>query len=205
MHSNIIKMKNFYNGILIALLSLRIILSGNQKNEFDYEFIQEGNSYSFLGSFIVQAEQDCLIDVIYNFEHISKYTAGAESIELVQQGENWLEVTYTYRKFLIFENKSTWRRTLRWDENKVVFEMRSSENNMSIMPQLLSSTGYYQLKPEKEGCRVEYCQECQLKTGLLKTAYMNQAKKDAIKFLREFKEYIEITCSMCISKSVEKK
>jgi hypothetical protein len=187
-------MKKFYHGILVALLSLPIILPGSQNNEFDYEFIQDGNCYSFRGSFIVQAERDCLIDVIYNFEHISKYTAGAESIELVRQEENRYEVTYTYRKFLILENKSTWRRTLKRDEQKVIFEMISTKNNVSFMPQLLSSSGYYQIKPENEGYQVEYFQECKLKPGLLKSTYINQAKKEAIKFLQEFKEYIKKTC-----------
>ena len=187
-------MKKFYKRILVALLSLPIILSGSQNHEFDYEFIQDGNCYSFRGSFIVQAERDCLIDVIYNFEHISKYASGAKSVEFVRQGENWYEVTYTYRKILVLENKSTWRRTLNRDEQKVVFEMISSENNVSFMPQLDSSSGYYQIKPEKEGYQVEYFQACKLKTGLLKDAYISQAKKEAIKFLREFKEYIERTC-----------
>jgi hypothetical protein len=194
MHSNIIKIKKLYTGILAALLSLPIILSGSQNDEFDYEFIQDGNRYSFRGSFVVTADRNCLIDVIYNFEHISKYATDAESVELVQQGQNWYEVTYTYRKFLILENKSTWRRTLKRDEQKVIFEMISSENNVSLMPQLLSSSGYYQIKLEKEGYQVEYFQECKLKTGILKDAYINQAKKVAIKFLREFKQYIERTC-----------
>ena len=187
-------MKKLYYGISVALLSLSILLPGNQNNKFDYEFIQDGNTYSFCGSFIVQAECDCLIDVIYNFKHISKYATDAESIELVREGENWNEVTYTYRKYLIFENKSTWRRTLKRDEQKVIFEMISSKNNINIMPQVLSSTGYYQITTEKVGYRVEYFQTCQLKAGLLKDAYLSQAKKQAIKFLKEFREYIERTC-----------
>jgi hypothetical protein len=59
---------------------------------------------------------------------------------------------------------------------------------------MLSSTGYYQIRPEKEGCRVEYFQECKLKPGFFKDSYINKAKKEAIKFLQEFKEYIEKTC-----------
>jgi hypothetical protein len=187
-------MKKFYHGFLIALLSLPIIFSGDQKNEFDYKFIQDGNYYSFRGSFIVQAERDCLIDVIYDSKHISQYAVDAKSVELVRQGENWNEITYTYRRLLIFENKSTWRRTLKRDEQKVVFEMVSSQNNLTIMPKPLSSIGYYQIKAEKEGYQVVYFQECRLKTGLLKDVYMSQAKKEAIRFLREFKGYVERTC-----------
>ena len=180
--------------IIIVLLSLPVILPGRQEKGLDYTFIQDNNYYSFRGSFIVTVELDCLIDVIYNFEHISKYTSGAKSIEKIREGENWYEVTYIYRKLIIFENQSTWRRTLIRNEGKVVFEMISSKNNLSIIPEVLSSTGYYQVKPEKECHRVEYFQECKLKPGILKNTYINQAKKGAIKFLREFKEYIERTC-----------
>ena len=187
-------MKKLFKRILIALLCLPIILLGSQHKGLDYNFIQNNNYYSFRGSFIVKAEFDCLINVIFDFEHISKYTSGAKSIEITRQGENWYEVTYTYRKLIIFENESTWRRTLKQNEGNVIFEMISSKNNLNIIPDVLSSTGYYQVKPEKECHRVEYFQECKLKPGILKNTYINQAKKGAIKFLREFKEYIERTC-----------
>jgi len=187
-------MKELHKGIIITFLALSNLSSGNQKQELDYKFIQYDNNYSFRGRFIVKAEFDCLMNVIYNFEHISNYTSGAKSIELVRQGENWYEVTYTYRKFLIFENQSTWRRTLKRDAGKVVFEMISSKNNLSIIPDVISSAGYYQIKNEKDSYRVEYFQECKLKPGLLKDTYINKAKKEAIKFLQVFKKYISKTC-----------
>ena len=187
-------MKKLYKGIIVALMSLPIIVYGIEKNELEYEFIQEGTYYSFRGSFIVKAELDCLINVIYDFNHISKYASGAKSIELVRQGENWYDVTYTYRRLIIFENKSTWRRTLKRDEKKVFFEMMSNKNNINIIPKMLSSTGYYHIKLEKEGYRVEYFQECKLTPGLLRDAYIHRAKKEAITFLHGFNEYVERTC-----------
>ena len=192
-------MKELYKGIIIALICLPIILSGsnlygNKKKEFDYKFIQDGKYYSFQGSFIVKAELDCLMNVIWDFEHLSKYTSGAKSIDLVRQGEDWYDVTYTYRRFIIFENKSTWRRILKRDEKKVLFEMMSNENNINIIPKMLSSTGYYQIKPEKEGYQVEYFQECKLKPGFLEDAYISKAKKEAIRFMAVFKEYVKRTC-----------
>ncbi len=187
-------MKKLYKAIIIVFLALPMLSSGNQKQELDHEFIQNDNNYSVRGRFIVKAKFDCLMNVIFNFEHISKYASGAKSLELIRQGENWYDVTYTYRKLLIFENQSTWRRTLKRDEGKVVFEMISSKNNLSIMPDVISSAGYYQIKNEKDSCLVEYFQECKLKPGLLKGTYINKAKKEAIKFLHEFKEYIERNC-----------
>jgi hypothetical protein len=187
-------MKNFYKIIIVALLSSPILLLGSKKKECDYEFMQKDTYYSFRGSFLVKAEPDCLINLIYNYKNISKYSSGAKSIDLVRQGENWYEVTFVYRKLIILENQSTWRRTLKRDEGKVVFEMISSKNNLSIIPDVISSTGYYQITNKKDSCRVEYFQECRLGHGFLKGAYINTAQKEAIKFLQEFQEYIERSC-----------
>ena len=186
-------MKKIYKTI-IFLFCLPVSLLSSQKSGIEYNFIKDDSSYLFRGGFIVNNDFDCLLDVVYKFEHISKFTSGAKSIELRRQGENWYEVTYTYRKLLIFENKSTWRRTLKRDKGRVVFEMVSNKNNIAILPEVLSSIGYYQIKSETNGFRVEYYQECKLKSGLLKNAYINQAKKEAIKFLALFKKYVEKIC-----------
>lgn len=187
-------MKNICQILIPALLSLPIVLSGSPEKEFDYEFIQEDNYYSFRGSFHLHAESDCVIDVIYDFHNLSEYTLGAQSVERIQQGDNWYDVSYTYRKLFVLKNKSTWRRTLKRDEQKIVFNMLSSENNLEIMPELISSTGYYQIIMEKDGCRVEYFQECKLKPGFFKNMYINMVKQEAIKFFHEFKKYIERQC-----------
>jgi hypothetical protein len=171
-----------------------LVVSGSQDKEFEYEFMQEDTSYAFRGSFLVHAESNCVIDLIYDFHNLSEYTLGAQSIELIQQGENWYDVSYTYRKFFVFENTSTWRRTLKPDEHKIVFEMLSSENNLKMMPEVLSSTGYYQIIQEEEHCRVEYFQECLLEPGLFKRAYISEAKQEAMKFLHAFKTYLERKC-----------
>jgi len=188
------KKKKFIHVILFVLLSLSVVFSDDQNDNLKIEFIQNGNHYWFRGCFIVRATSECLMDVMYNFKHLSEYAIGASSIEWVRNGDNCYEVTYTYRIFVIFENKSTWRRTLSNEEQKVIFEMISSENNISLMPQLLSSSGYYQIKREQVGYQVEYFQECTVKPGPLKNSYIAMAREKAHEFLSELKKYIEETC-----------
>ena len=72
--------------------------------------------------------------------------------------------------------------------------MISNENNINVIPEMLSSTGYYQIKTEKEGFQVEYFQECKLKPGFLKDVFINKAKKEAIRFMAVFEEYVKRTC-----------
>ena len=188
------KIKNILFQIIAYSLLFPAFVGGRENKEFKYDFTKTDSSYSFRGSFVVNADFDCLIDVAYKFEHISKYTSGAKSIKLLRQGENWLEVEYTYRKLLVLENKSTWHRTLKRDEGKVEFEMISNKNNIGIIPDVLSSIGYYQIKPEGRSYSVEYFQKCILKSAFLKNVYIKQAKKEAIRFLKVFKKYVEKIC-----------
>jgi len=186
-------MKELYKGIIVALLSLPIILTGSQKKELDYEFIKDENYYSFRGRIIVKTELDCLISILYDFKHLANIESSAKSIVLLREEENWYEACHTFKK-LFFKHESIWRKTLKLDEQKIVFKMISCKHNSGLMPKVLSSKGYYQIKLEEEGYKVEYFQECKLKSALLKGAYINKAKKEAIKFMLELKEYIERTC-----------
>ncbi len=186
-------MKELSKGIIVVLLSLPLILIGSQKEKLDYEFIREENYYSFRGRIVVKTDLDCLISVLYDFKHLANIESSAKSIVLLREGENWYEACHAFKR-LFFKHESVWRKTLKLDEQRIVFEMISHKHNSGLIPKILSSTGYYQIKLGEEGYKVEYFQECTLKSALLKGAYINKAKKEAIKFMRELKEYIEKTC-----------
>ena len=82
-------MKHICYIIIPALLSVPFVVSGSQEKEFDYEFNQEDTYYSFRGSFLVHAESDSVIDVIYDFNNLSEYTVGAQSVDLFVKMKNF--------------------------------------------------------------------------------------------------------------------
>jgi len=187
-------MTAFYIGILLLWLNFPLLQDGSSTEEMKYDFCQSDSAYSFSGSFIIETELECLIRIVSDFRHISKYASGAKSVELIRQRNNWTEVSYTYRRFLFLENKSVWRRTLYREKLELVFELISSENNMKIMPEMRSSSGYYRIKPSDDGFQIEYFQVCNLTTDLLTTTYIRKVKEEAIKFLHDFRKYIMQTC-----------
>jgi hypothetical protein len=189
-----VDMKRLLRGIFPALVVLPLALHAGQDRGLGYEFVQDGESYSLRGWFLAKAELSCLMNVVFAFDHISKFASGAESVGLLEEGEGWHDVAYTYRRLVIFENRSTWRRTLKEEEQKVVFEMLTSKNNMRIIPQVLSSRGYYRISREGEEYLLEYFQECRLRGGILRGWYIERAKSEAVGFLEEFKDYVESTC-----------
>ena len=158
-----------------------------------YEFNHVDSCYSFRGSFVIKAEFDCLISVLYDFKHLKNFISSAHSIILIQQGENWYDVCYTFKKFF-FTNKSIYRKTLKLEEQKIVFKMISNRQNTNLFPKVLSSSGYYRIKCESTGYAIEYFQECKIKSTFLKNMYIKKAKKESTKFMLELREYVERTC-----------
>ena len=162
-------------------------------DEIHYQFNRADSSYSFLGSFVTRANFDCIVNILYDFEHLNNIITRAKSITLIKQGENWYDVCYTFKIFL-FTNKSVYRKTLKLEEGKIVFKMISNDQNTNLFPQMLSSSGYYRIMSELGGYKIEYYQECIIKRTFLKDIYINKAKKESTKFMLELKEYIERTC-----------
>jgi len=181
--------------LLVAFLLVAGVASAGQKGQdVRYEFVQNGSGYSFRGHFVVDAARECVIDVLFDFDHMSKFTPDAKSIEMVQQGHDWYDVTYTYRRFLIFQNQSTWRRTLAKNEGEIAFELLSSRNSRGIMPDITSSTGYYRVRDEGDRQAVEYFQECALGAGSLNARYIAEARKTAVEFLQGLEDYLAGAC-----------
>jgi len=158
-----------------------------------HEFSQNGNSYSFTGRFFTEAKPVPLIHILYDFSHLVSFVTGADSIELLSNGEDWHIVRYTYSGFL-FISKSTYIRNINPKRLIITFELTGTEQRALFLPELLSSAGYYKIIPIEDGCWVEYFQEATLSSDLLKGLYIRQVKNESIKFLKELRDYVNRTC-----------
>jgi hypothetical protein len=172
-----------------------ILLNESLPERFACQFHQDDSSYSFRGSFAIEADIDCLLIVMFEIDHISKFATGTKAVELIQQGEDWNVVRYTYRRFIFFENSSTCLRTLDRDSLELAFEMIKSENNLGMVPEMLSSRGHYRIGPDDEGHRLEYFQECKLNPGDVTASYIKTVEEETMEFLNEFWQYINRTCA----------
>ena len=164
-------------------------------NDLQYKFTQTDSSYSFAGSFLINANTDCLLDICFQIEHIQALAPDAEEIVLVREGPEWNEIRYRYKKFIYFENKSLWSRKLDREKKRVDFTLISSENNKAIMPKMVSSTGYYQITTSEYGVVLTYYQQCILAKSALTNIYLNKIEKEAVQFLHRFSEYANVICS----------
>jgi hypothetical protein len=68
------------------------------------------------------------------------------------------------------------------------------------MPQLISSSGYYQIIQKNKYLILEYFQQCEITKELITNIYLNKVKKEAINFLNRFYEYARNFCKNSGSK-----
>lgn len=178
--------------LVIVIIPLRIY--AEEPDEIQCKFRQTDSSYTFYGSFKINANPKCLLEISYNYEHIRALALDAKEVQLIDQGSNWNQISYIYQKFKFFKNKTVWHRILNAKSQRVDFTLMSSENNRTIMPRMISSSGFYQIKQKGDYFIVEYYQQCQISEELITKLYLNRAEKEAIKFMHKFSEYARTFC-----------
>jgi hypothetical protein len=187
------KIKIWFTVVLVIVI-IPLKIYAEEPDDIQHKFTQTDSSYTFNGSFKIIANPKCLLEISFNYKHIRELALDAKEVELIDQGINWNQISYIYQKFAFFKNKTVWHRILNRENQRVDFTLVSSENNNTIMPLMISSSGFYQIKQQGEYAIVEYYQQCQMTKELITKLYLNRARKEAIKFMHKFSEYARAFC-----------
>ena len=182
----------FTIALIFVMIPMKIY--GEEPDDIQCKFTQTDSSYTFYGCFKINATPKCLLEISFSYNHIRKLALDAKEVLLIDQGSNWNQISYTYKKFTFFKSKTVWHRILNEENLRVDFALVSSENNQTIMPRMISSSGFYQIKQQNEYFIMEYYQQCQLTEKSFTKLYLNSVKKEAIKFMHKFFEY---ACTYC--------
>ncbi|MBI9053368.1 MAG: hypothetical protein JEY96_06090 [Bacteroidales bacterium] len=192
-------MKIRKNIILITIILVHLLMTlttfAKEPDDIKYTFTQTDSTYSFSGSFKIKANPNCLLDICFQHEHISALAPDAKEVLIKDQGNDWNQISYTYQKFIYFENKSVWNRKFDKENMRVDFTLISSKNNHAIMPKMVSSSGYYQISMKDEEITVKYSQQCQLTKSSITNLYLNRVKKEALQFMYRFLKYANTICN----------
>ncbi|MEN8119471.1 MAG: hypothetical protein ABFS35_03955 [Bacteroidota bacterium] len=181
--------------IVLVFVFIPVKKYAQESKGIQYKFTETDSTYSFLGSFKTRAEPGCLLEMCFNYEHIRALGVFAKEVLLVDEGSGWNQIAYHYQKFIIFENKSVWHRKLNEEKQRVDFTMVSSKNSHSVMPCMVSSSGFYQVRQQGTCQIVEYYQECQLTTAVITSLYIDIMKNEVIKFMYRFSDYADTHCN----------
>jgi hypothetical protein len=182
----------FEASMIMVIFSLILIAGINE--DIEYNFTQSDSTYIFYGCFNTRANASCVINICFDYEHNCALSTHASEVSLVEQGENWNKIRYTYTAYFVFRTESVWLRTLDTLQKRVDFTLVENRNNSRLMPEIHSSKGYYRVNAQKNGNLLEYYQQFCLTETMLTTQYKNQIKNEAIDFLYLLSDYVNGYC-----------
>ncbi len=160
-----------------------------------YSFNKKKNGYSFQFQTSFSADPACLLAVVFEYDHLSKFTRNIDKIQLVEGDAVRNIVRFSYDRFL-FKHISKYLRTLSKDNNTVTFELIENELHKSILPKVLASKGYYKIKSHEQKATIEYFQEVVLENNYTNSFYLYFVKNEALKFAIDLQQYALQVCSL---------
>jgi hypothetical protein len=152
-------------------------------------FIQHGQHYTFTFEFVVSASPDEVLDALYPFPSLQQYSRTASEVELLDQGNDWQRVRFTYTTWL-WSMSTTFRREIDRPNHCIRFQMLDAERTGLPVPLPIASSGEYRLDPVDGGVRVTFLQRAETADSLLLRAWMARARSEATLFSRDVESYV---------------
>lgn len=157
--------------------------------EAPYTFTQDGSRYTFVFSFVVAAEPDEVLDAVYPFADLQRFSRRASSVELLDEGDGWQTVRFSYATWLS-RMSTTFRRELDRPGRRIRFRMLEARRTGLPMPLPTASSGEYRLDSVAHGVRVTYRQTAETRDTILLRPWMARARSEAILFSRDLETYV---------------
>lgn len=158
-----------------------------------HSFVHTKTRYTFEGRFDARTDLDCLLHVFYDYDHFKALMSHVQDIRLERKGDDWYEVTYTYRNFF-YEAVSTFRRTLDLKSGLVRDDLLRVRQKGMVAPAIHAIHGYYRMTPRDEGVRVILHQEGEMEASLLGRFYFGFAEREAAAFMERVMAYAGRVC-----------
>jgi len=152
-------------------------------------FAKDGHRYTFTVKFVVKASPDEVLDVLYPFSNLRRYSRTASAVELLDEGTDWQLVRFTYATWL-WSISTTFRREIDRPNHRILFRMLEARRTGLPVPLPTASSGEYLLEPLDGGVRVTYVQTAETRDILLSGPWMSRAHAEALLFSRDLERYV---------------
>lgn len=170
----------------LFLLSLAGITSA--KNEIEEEFLSDDSGYHFRAEFTTSLCPDRVLDILYCFDHVRKYTFSSEDVNIVSEYENEYVVKVRFSRFFYSFN-SVFRR--KREGNAVVTELEEFTQRRALIPDVISSRGIYEVICRNgKGSIVKLTQDVRF-NGSVNRIYMRMIQGGVKNFRESILKYIE--------------
>jgi hypothetical protein len=174
---------------VLLLVAAALVAGSSFAAEPPYTFIREGQRYTFVFKFVVDAGPDEVLDVLYPFPDLKQYSSRSSAVELLESGADWQSVRFTYATWL-WSMSTTFRREIDRPNHCIRLRMIEARRTGLPVPLPTASSGEYRLEPIAGGVRVTYVQMAETRDSLLLGPWMARAHAEAILFSQDLETHV---------------
>jgi hypothetical protein len=141
-------------GAILLMATASVLVSASPAGR-PYTFVQQGQRDTFRFEFDVKASPDDVLEALYPFANLKRYSRTASAVELLDKGPGWQSVRYTYATSL-WSISTTFRREVDRRNHCIRFRMTEARRTGLPVPLPAASSGEFRLEPIDGGVRVTY-------------------------------------------------
>jgi hypothetical protein len=185
------------NSYYIAIIGLIILIPSGQvncetlrSNNICYDFTRDKGHYILNASIFINSDIPTIVNLVYEFNNVKRFFRQAEAIEKLSESQDHFDMRLHYR-YLGFRAYAVYRRILSPDNKRIYFRLISYKTNSELVPEVMSSEGYYEVKPVKSGVLLTLHHDTTLKSNSPVIGRLLVKKEDSFKYLEDIKKYAE--------------
>lgn len=192
---NEVKIKINIYSLAIILLFFLVTAEGvncetSRSNNIYYDFANVNGHYTLNARIFINSDIPTIINLLYEFNNVKRFFQHAESTEIISQTQNHYDMKLLY-KYWIFRADVVYRRTLSTNKKRIYFKMISFKTNSVLLPEVVSSEGYYEFASKGSGVLLTLHNDTILKSYLPVLDSLLMRKEDAFTYLENVKNYAE--------------
>lgn len=147
--------------IVLSFLVIFIINLFSEIPSLSIIFNDDDNSYSATFYFTSSLDKELLLKIYYDINHFKHIYRQFNTIKILQESDNWYRVSFINKTGFYVLN-TVYKKIFYKEENKITFVMEKYDQNRDILPELISSTGYYAVEKADAKNKVIYHQDTKL-------------------------------------------
>jgi hypothetical protein len=163
-------------------------------SEVSYSLKREDGHYVLKATLRVNSDPGCLIQVVFSSYHMQKLMAkDADRVEILHETPGYYELRSVHHNKLC-RLDTVYSRRLSETDGRIAFELIRCTQESKVAPKLVSSKGYYEIKPDPEGAILSYYEKTRLEAKRWDPRAMALVKivaRDTVLFLKKIKKYSE--------------
>ena len=164
-------------------------------NNIDFNFILESNTININAFFYAEGGEECIMNTSFDFPHKKAYTKGPSDLLLHKKGDDWYEAYFIIEKYFMAKVKALYHYSLHRKEKEIRFDLLSNEVNLRNFNVVNNSSGSISFHPKNGKTIIKYELLYELKPTMMKKMLFKIQKKETVKFLSDYKAYLEQHCS----------